>query len=162
MNLEQLISNPTHIHEKTKVLKLYYPVPKNANYSDVQNYRPISLLCILSIVLELIIYDKLAHFIYPLHSANLFGFCQAAPFLSQLLFSVTPNNEKICLMYYTCSSKKPLVPFPVQNLYTNCGVMAYLAVYGIGFRCTCQKCFHLVSIEGYLSNYFLFNQECHR
>ena len=44
------------------------PIPKSSDLSMVQNYRPISLLCILSKILESIIYNKAIDFIRPLIS----------------------------------------------------------------------------------------------
>jgi len=44
------------IHEIT-------PLPKKGDLSCVNNYRPISLLCIISKILESIIYEKIISFI---------------------------------------------------------------------------------------------------
>ena len=80
-------------------------IPNNNNLSDVQNYRPISFLCILSKVLESTIYSKIADFIYPLLSANQFGFLPNCSCLSQLLstFSIVVNcieNKNLCDVVY--------------------------------------------------------------
>ena len=50
------------------------PVPKGGDRSDVRNYRPISLLCILSKILESLVYDKVIQFIRPKLSKCQFGF----------------------------------------------------------------------------------------
>ena len=53
-------------------------IPNSSDLSKVQNYRPISLLCILSKTLELIIYNKIIDFIRPLISKRQFGFLKIA------------------------------------------------------------------------------------
>ena len=53
----------------------FTPIPKCGNKSSVSNYRPISLLCSLSKVLEKIVFDKISDFAVK-SSASLiqFGF----------------------------------------------------------------------------------------
>ena len=63
------------------------PVFKNGDKSCVNNYRPISLLCVLSKALESIIHKKIIPFIRPLISHHQFGFLKNRSCLSQLLTS---------------------------------------------------------------------------
>ena len=42
--------------------------------SDIANYRPISLLCVLSKVLESLVYDKIIDFLRPKFTSSQFGF----------------------------------------------------------------------------------------
>ena len=50
------------------------PIPKKGNLLEITNYRPISLLCILSKVLESIVFHKIIDFIQPQLSEYQFGF----------------------------------------------------------------------------------------
>uniref|UniRef100_A0A1X7U9N4 Reverse transcriptase domain-containing protein n=1 Tax=Amphimedon queenslandica TaxID=400682 RepID=A0A1X7U9N4_AMPQE len=59
---------------------LITPIHKSGNKSSVTNYRPISLLCCISKVLEKIIFDKIADFIQPhFVSPRQFGFLKNRP-----------------------------------------------------------------------------------
>ena len=61
------------------------PIFKAGNKNSVSNYRPISLLCIVSKVLEHIIYDKLTNVIFDRISTRQFGFMKGRSTLQQLL-----------------------------------------------------------------------------
>ena len=50
------------------------PTPKSRDKTSVTNYRPISLLCIISKLLERIVYDKIIGFISQRISTSEFGF----------------------------------------------------------------------------------------
>ena len=63
------------------------PVPKKGDRLKVANYRPISLLCILSKMLESIIYQKIIDFFLRNISEVQFGFIKGSSCLSQLLLS---------------------------------------------------------------------------
>ena len=58
---------------------------KKGDRTLVENYRPISLLCIISKVFESIIYDKIISFVRPFISTQQFGFLGNRSCLSQLL-----------------------------------------------------------------------------
>ena len=77
------LSQSTLPHE-WKVHKIC-PIPKRGDLSKITNYRPISLLCCLSKVLETIVYTKIISFIYPKLNKHQFGFLQNRSCLSQLL-----------------------------------------------------------------------------
>ena len=101
------------------------PVFKKGDQSAVANYRPISLLCILSKVLESIVFSKILPFVYPLISHCQFGFMKGRSCASQLLsflsgvyqsvddkkptdviyldfkkaFDMVPHNELLCKLW---------------------------------------------------------------
>ena len=77
------------------------PVLKSGDNSSVQNYRPISLLSIISKTLERIVFDHVSTYILPLLSENQFGFI---PFRST-------NQQLLCFlmeMHATVQNKSHL------------------------------------------------------
>lgn len=66
-------------------IHLISPIPKSGDLSSVTNYRPISLLCVISKVLERLIYDKIIDFVSTSISNNQFGFLQSRSTTQQLL-----------------------------------------------------------------------------
>ena len=66
-------------------LHVITPIHKSGDKSSVKNYRPISLLCIISKVLEKIIYDKIISFVSKSISPFQFGFRRKHSTLHQLL-----------------------------------------------------------------------------
>ena len=66
----------------------------NMTYADVSNYRPISLLCSVSKVLERLIFNHVSDHIYPYLSTYQFGFIPDRSCLQQLLstFSIILQN----------------------------------------------------------------------
>ena len=92
------------IPEEWKIHKII-PVPKNADPTLVQNYRPISLLCVLSKVLEKLIYNKIIDFIKPQITSQQFGFLKHRSCLTQLLSSYSEvvdflNSGDSCSVVY--------------------------------------------------------------
>ncbi len=71
-----LTMNNSQLPKEWKVHKIR-PIPKSGDKLNVNNYRPISLLCIPSKVLEKVIYDKVITFIRPKLSKCQFGFLTA-------------------------------------------------------------------------------------
>ena len=69
------------------------PIPKKGSLLEISNYRPISLLCILSKVLESIIFNKIINFIRPKISPYQFGFMKGKSCLSQLLHAFSVVHE---------------------------------------------------------------------
>ena len=63
------------------------PIPKSGSPLYVENYRPISLLCIAGKILEKLVYDKIINFIRPKLSIQQHGFLKNRSCLSQLLLS---------------------------------------------------------------------------
>lgn len=66
-------------------IHLITPIFKSGDKSEVNNYRPISLLCSASKVLESLIYDKIIDFITSTISPTQFGFLPRHSTLQQLL-----------------------------------------------------------------------------
>lgn len=83
--------------------KLHFvtPVFKSGNKSDVSNYRPISLLCIASKILEKLIFNRIMFFIYPLISSDQYGFLKGRSSVHKLLSSISlivdslDNNQSL-------------------------------------------------------------------
>ena len=62
------------------------PIPKSGDLSSVSNYRPISLLCCMSKVLEKIVFEKVCKFLIPSSiSLRQFGFVWNRSTLQQLI-----------------------------------------------------------------------------
>ena len=61
------------------------PILKSGDRSSVRNYRPISLLCTVSKVLERIVHEKIIDFLSPAISSHQFGFLRNRSVLQQLL-----------------------------------------------------------------------------
>ena len=62
------------IPQEWKIHKICPQIPKSGNLLEVKNYRPISLLSIVSKVLERIIFNKIIDFLRPKFSKQQFGF----------------------------------------------------------------------------------------
>ena len=61
------------------------PIFKSGNKQDVKTYRPISLLCVVSKVLERLVYDNVIDFVRSLIYKGQFGFLKGHSSLQQLL-----------------------------------------------------------------------------
>ena len=81
------------------------PIHKSGNKTLVNNYRPISLLCILSKVLERIIYNRIMSFINNTFITHQFGFLPGRSALQQLilfteeLFDGKRNSTAVDVIY---------------------------------------------------------------
>ena len=96
------------------------PIPKNSSTSHIANYRPISLLCIPSKVLESIIYLKIIEFVRPCLSVKQFGF------LSGRYYSVIRRLCRLlrmAILWMCCTwiSAKPLTLFHMRSSYSSFG-----------------------------------------
>ena len=69
------------------------PVFKSGDKSLIKNYRPISLLCILSKVLERIVYDQVMDHINYLFTPHQFGFLPGRSALQQLIIYINSLLE---------------------------------------------------------------------
>ena len=84
---------------------LITPIFKSGDKADIRNYRPVSLLCILSKVLEKLIYNSLSEFVSNRISTQQFGFTKGRSSLQQLLvyFSnvvdATDGSASVDVMY---------------------------------------------------------------
>ena len=66
------------------------PIHKSGDRSLVKNYRPISLLCCVSKVLESLIFNHISEFVISKMSVSQFGFVRRRSCVQQLLLST--NN----------------------------------------------------------------------
>ena len=77
----QVIPNEWKFHQIT-------PIHKSGDRSNVKNYRPISLLCVISKVLERIIYNNIIEFTTAKITVSQFGFLKSRSCTQQLLVSL--------------------------------------------------------------------------
>ena len=98
--LFNLSLSTSKVPDEWKVHKIC-PIPKSKDVIDVTKYRPISLLCILSKVLESLVYDRLISFVRPQLSKSQFGFLKNRSYITQLLLSCSRITES---MEIKCSS----------------------------------------------------------
>lgn len=95
---------------------LITPIHKSGDTSSVSNYRPISLLCIVSKVLERIIHDKIIDFVSISISDNQFGFLRSRSSVQQLLLFLNSlqtslsQNSQIDAIYLDFSKAFDKVP----------------------------------------------------
>ena len=124
---------------------------KLGDRSDPTNYRPISLLCVVSKVLERIVYEKVAPFIRPLLSHQQFGFLKNRSCLTQLLLAfsdvnVAIENKRTCSAVYV-DFRKAFDSVPHNELFKlwQIGITGPLWQW---FReyLSCRQ--HFVSIDG--------------
>jgi hypothetical protein len=109
----------TNCHTLTewKVHKLC-PIHKGGSRSDITNYRPISLLNIVSKVLECIIYKKIIDFIQSHISNHQYGFLRNRSCLQQLLasyhhiYSRADNGLDSDVIYLDFSKAFDRIPHP--------------------------------------------------
>ena len=98
------------------------PVFKSGDRTSIINYRPISLLCTISLVLERLIYNKMSQ---PLPQVEFHSFNLASPkialmFTSYFYLSITffpPLVRKPRQMSYTLTSEKLLIVFLTMSFY---------------------------------------------
>ena len=64
---------------------LIRPIFKSGDKHDAKNYRPISLLCVVSKVLERLVFDHMIDFVRSSVSTSQFGFLKGRSSLQQLL-----------------------------------------------------------------------------
>ena len=74
---------------------LIKPIFKSGDRNSVKNYRPISLLCVTSKVLERIVYNHLIDFVNCTISTKQFGFLRNHSTLQQLLIFVNTVNHSV-------------------------------------------------------------------
>ena len=71
----------------------FTPIFESGEKNSVTNYRPISSLCIISKVLEQLIYNKVIACIYTSISTHQFGFMKGCSTLQQLLIFLNSIHE---------------------------------------------------------------------
>ena len=114
------------------------PVYKSGDRSLVENYHPISLLCIVSKVLERLIYDQLLVFISDSLSPSQFGFLPGRSTLQNLLIFLSDLNnnlnsrESTDVIYFDL--KKPSTQFVTIFYCKNFGMWVLVVICGCGSR----------------------------
>ena len=133
------------------------PVFKSGDKHSVTNYRPISLLCSISKVLERLIYDKIIDFVLPKLSVAQFGFLQDHSCLQQLLLLLDNihkafnGKSQLDAMYLDISKAFDSVPH-MELLYK-------LHLFGITghlwgwFQQYLLNRYHCIDINNHLSEY---------
>jgi len=113
------------------------PVYKSGNKSAVNNYRPISLLCVVSKVLERIIFNKISDFITIAISPNQFGFLCGRSCTQQLLlflndiYNSAANKIQTDVLYL--DFRKAFDTIPHNKLLENSTTLVYLVICENGF-----------------------------
>ena len=131
------------------------PIPKGGDPSLVSNYRPISLLCILSKVLETIVYRKIIDFLQPLISKSQFGFLRRRSCLSQLLdsfnyiFEAVENNSSVEAVYL--DFRKAFDTVPHQELLYKLWLSGITGPLWRWFQCYLSNRQHFTCIDGVAS-----------
>ena len=137
------------------------PIHKSGDKSNVINYRPISLLCIVSKVLEHLVYNKVSTFIVNnnILCHQRFGFCRHHSTTQQLLIFLSNvhralNNCHQCDVIYL-DLKKAFDSVPHQELLLK---LWKAGVVGSLWRCFCVSfaCPQQLYIRHLLSSCFSF------
>ena len=133
------------------------PVPKKGDLSDVTNYRPISLLCVLSKVLESLIYDEIISFIRPKLSAHQFGFLRQRSCLTQLLtflstiYSEVDQKRTADVIYF--DFKKAFDTVPHQELLYKLWLLGITGPLWLWFQNYLTDRLHYTFVEGQSSDH---------
>ena len=135
------------------------PVFKSGDRSQVTNYRPISLLCSISKVLETIIYGKIIGFIRPKISQSQFGFLSNSSCLTQQLtalhniFKSLDEKREVDTIYIDFSKAFDTVPHRELICKLKCfGIAGELLLWFQGYLTSRT---HTVSRDGTTSNTLL-------
>ena len=106
---------------------LIVPVFKSGNKSSVRNYRPISLLCTISKVVEKLIYDKIIQFVSSSISPSQFSFRpmhssiqQLLVFLSIIQDSLATNSQADAVYLDLRKVRWPIgaiIPFSISRFH---------------------------------------------
>ena len=112
---------------------LIKPIFKSGNRNSVRNYRPISLLSVVSKVLESLVYNGIVDFVTNSISVHQFGFLRGRSTLQQLLifFSTLLGSSSQTDVLYL-DFKKALTLSLIMNFFTNFGTSVLLTVCGSG------------------------------
>ena len=154
-HLFSLCLRTSSIPQEWKLHKIS-PIPKKGDQSEVSNYRPISLLCILSKVLESIIYNKIISFVEPLLSRNQFGFLRNRSCLSQLLTSLAlvyeaiDNRQQSDILYL--DFKKAFNSVPHQELLFKLWQLGITGPLWLWFQSYLSSRRHFVCLDGIKSS----------
>lgn len=139
------------IPQEWKVHKIT-PVPKKGDKSNPSNYRPISLLCIISKVMESIVFKVMAPFLRPQVSKHQFGFLKNRSCLTELLLSFSViiealENRKSCNAVYV-DFRKAFDSVPHQELLYKLWRMGITGPLWIWIKAYLSNRHHYVCIDG--------------
>ena len=133
------------------------PIPKKGDLSEVSNYRPISLLCIMSKILESIVFDKIISFIRPKLSVCQFGFLKQRSCLLQLLssysivFEAVENMKLVDTIFF--DFRKAFDSVPHQELLYKLWLIGITGPLWEWFREYLAGRSHCTTINGVSSSY---------
>ena len=117
------------------------PLFKKGDPSSVTNYRPISLLCSVSKVLERLIFNHVSDHIFPHLSDKQFGFIPNRSCLQQLLstFPLSTKTTHLTTKLTSSSSTSAKLSIPFLTIYcsTNCRTSVSLVISSIGSAHIC-------------------------
>ena len=129
------------------------PVFKSGDKTSVANYQPISLLCVISKVLERLVYDKVINTIAPSITPHQFGFQSNASTQQQLLIyfhQLITSREEIDTIYI--DFRKAFDSVPRNELLVklwNIGITGTLWNWFNSYLSNRSQC---VSVENHLSD----------
>lgn len=138
------------IHQITLVLK-------KGDSSLFTNYRPISLLCILSKVLESVVFSKIIDYIRPQINTNQFGFMSKRSSITQLLkcysevVNSIDNKTPIDVLYLDL--RKAFNSVPHNELLFKLWMMGVTGPLWFWFRNYLSGRLHFVQCKGASSSY---------
>ena len=150
----QLCLSTSTLPQEWKTHKIT-PIPKKGDLSRIKNYRPISLLCITSKILESVIYKKIITFIQPKLSKTQFGFTKGKSCLAQLLTAFSTINQAIDnqksadIMYL--DFRKAFDSVPHSQLLFKLWQIGIVGPLWKLFRCYLTNRSHYVSIDDHQS-----------
>ena len=133
------------------------PIFKSGDRSSVRNYRPISLLCTVSKVLERIVHEKIIDFLSPTISSHQFGFLRKRSVLQQLLvflhniLSSLSTNSQVDVIYLDISKAFDSIPHDKLLLKLwSVGICGNLWFWFKGYLSSRRQC---VSVRGQRSDF---------
>ena len=128
------------------------PIHKSGDKSLISNYRPISLLCSISKVLEQLIYDKIIDFISQHISSAQFGFLRGKSTLQQLLIFLHQVHYNLSHKLQTdaiyLDFRKAFDRVPHYSLLTKLWSMGITGTLWSWFKAYLSSRTQLVSING--------------
>ena len=144
------IPSEWHLHRIT-------PIFKSGDRSLVSNYRPISLLCTVSKVLESLVYDKVIDFLSCSLSTFQFGFLSGRSTLQQLLIFLSSLHENLDKKLQTdviyLDFRKAFDTVPHDKLLAKLWSMGITGRLWLWFKAYLSSRHQSVSINGHLSDY---------
>ena len=136
------------------------PIFKSGDRSAIKNYRPISLLCIVSKVLERLVYDKILPFLLQQLTVFQFGFLPNRSAIQQLLSVANIVQEALatnkCVDIIYLDFKKAFDSVTHSRLLSK---LWYLGIRGTGSRLTLDQEDSVCALTNLSLVWCLFSQE---